>query len=110
MLKKFLTKINEGDIMTIEILKEVKKMIRESAMYNVNGKCIDVLKGINEGLNRAQISDRLGISRQMVYVYISVLIREGYIYKRNCPYGVANIGKEYLDKLASRNGLVDDGN
>lgn len=84
-------------------------MISESAMYNVNEKCIDVLRGINEGLNRAQIAERLGISRQMVYVYISVLTREGYIYKRNCPYEVANVGKEYLNKLAACNGLVDDG-
>lgn len=85
-------------------------MMRETAMYDVNGRCVDVLKGINEGLNRSQIADKLGISRQMVYVYICVLIREGYIYKRNCPYEVANIGKEYLDKLASRNGVVDDDN
>lgn len=84
-------------------------MISESAMYDVNDRCIEVFLDIKRGLNRAQIAEHLGISRQMVYVYISVLIREGYIYKRNCPYGVTDIGKEYLNKLAACNGLVDDG-
>ena len=83
-------------------------MMIESAMYNVNAKCLSVLKGINEGLSSKEISSKYKVSRQMVYVYISVLIREGYINKRNCPYEVSENGKKYIESADSHKLVVDN--
>lgn len=76
-------------------------MMTESAMYNVNAKCLSVLEGIGEGLSSREISSKYKVSRQMVHVYISVLIREGYVYKRNCPYEVTDNGKKFLESADS---------
>lgn len=76
-------------------------MMTESAMYNVNAKCLSVLKGIGEGLSCKEISGKYNISRQMVYIYISVLIREGYIRRTNCPYEVVPHGKKFLESADS---------
>ena len=83
-------------------------MVLESALYSVNKKCLRVLDCINERLNTDEIVKKVNISRQMAYVYISVLRREGYIRKVPCQYEVTDNGKNLLNESANSNELVVD--